>query len=413
LKRRGLLLFFLLPFLGIFVIFLAASVLNRTDIRKRTEDLVRVQLEATAGILGTNIAHHIREGLDPAAILGLFAPEEDIYFLALLDNEKNVLAWSSQFEGYLPLSLNEARPGESQIFDSPVGRIFSTFTAVSPGDGETYILYLGYTLTSMEEMLARSRRTALLFFGTLALAGAILFRGISLLQSRYVEKTREAETERLEKERFREISAFTSGVAHEIKNPLNSLALLFELLLKRAPDGLRADLALGKAEIRNIGGIVDRFSDATKPIHIEPRPFSLGEALRLAGDAVAREEASAAARLRVLPCDRLAARGDRDLLVQAVINLVKNALEASDDSLVEVQARRRKKNVTIEVRDTGPGIPAEVLPRVFEPFFSTKRKGMGIGLYLAQRIVEAHGGTIEAAHREGGGTRFLVQIPGE
>jgi signal transduction histidine kinase len=411
LKRRGLLLFFLLPFLGIFVIFLTASILNRAEIRKRTESLVRAQLEATASILGVNIAHHIGEGLDPGAILGLFAPEEDIYFMALLDGKKNVLAWSSQFEGYLPLSLNDATPGESQIIDSPVGRIFSTFTAVSPGDGRTFTLYLGYALSSMEEMLARSRRTALLVFAMLVLAGAVLFRGISLLQARYVEKTREAETERLEKERFREISAFTSGVAHEIKNPLNSLALLFELLLKRAPDGLRADLVLGKSEIRNIGGIVDRFSDATKPIHIDPRPFSVEKALGLVGETVAREEA--AARLRILPGDRITARGDKDLLVQAVANLVKNALEASAESRVEVEARRHKKNVTIEVRDTGPGIPPEVLPRVFEPFFSTKKKGMGIGLYLAQRIVEAHGGTIEAALREGGGTRFLIQIPGE
>ncbi len=411
-KRRSLFLFFVLPFLGIFVIFLAASVLNRAEIRRRTEDLVRTQLEATAGILGTNIAHHLREGLDPERILDLFAPEEDIYFMALLDADKNVLAWSSQFEGYLPLSLNEAAAGDSQIIDSPVGRIFSTFTAVSRGEGRAFTLYLGYTLTSMEDMLARSRRTALLVFGALILAGAVLFRGISGLQARYLEKTREAETERLEKERFREISAFTSGVAHEIKNPLNSLALLFELLQKRAPADLGEDLRLGKAEIQNIGRLVDRFSDATRPLHLENREFAVSEALGLAGEAVAREYPSASSRLRILPGDPVTARGDRELLAQAVLNLAKNALEASPESRVEIEARRRKKGLAIEVRDTGPGIPAEDLPRVFEPFFSTKKKGMGIGLYLAQRIVQAHGGSIEAERPEDGGTRFLIHIPG-
>ncbi len=412
LKRRSVLLFFLFPFFGIFVIFLFASILNRAEIRKRTENLVRVQLEATAGILGTNIAHYLREGLDPGTILDLFVPEEDIYFMALLDGKKNVLAWSSRFEGYLPLSLEEAVPGQSRIIDSPIGRIFSTFSLVPTIEDEPFILYLGYALTSMDDMLARSRRTAILFFGALVIAGAVLFRGLSGLQARYVEKTREVEKERLEKERYREISAFTSGVAHEIKNPLNSLALLIELLQKKAPAHLRNDIDLGKSEIRNIGAIIDRFADATKPLALKNRSFALGEALSLAADSVAKESPSAASRLRSLHIAPMKVRGDRDLLVRAVVNLLKNALEASAESVVEIGAWDHKNGLTIEVRDSGPGIPADILPRIFEPFFSTKRRGMGIGLYLARRIAEAHGGTIEAESPRSGGTRFLIHIPG-
>jgi two-component system sensor histidine kinase AtoS len=77
-----------------------------------------------------------------------------------------------------------------------------------------------------------------------------------------------------------------------------------------------------------------------------------------------------------------------------------------------VEGRRNKKRVEIRVRDEGPGIPPKAMARVFEPFYTTKEKGMGIGLFLAKKIVEAHGGTIEARSREGEGTEFRIELPG-
>ena len=411
-RRRNVFLFFVLPFLGVFVLFSLASFLGQAALKSRTEALVRGQLAATAAILRVTVSHLLDEGTPPDETLDSTLSGEDIYFMALLDAEKNVLAWNSRYEGYLPLSLREARPGQSGIIDSPAGKIFSELSTVTTKDGRRFHLYLGYALSGMEEMIALSRRTAFLLSGLILFAGALFFRGLFQLQSRFMAKAREAETERLEKERFREISAFTSGVAHEIKNPLNSLALLIELLLQKAPPETRGNLELGKSQVLTIARIVDRFSSAVKPVRPVANALDLEDVLRLAARSFAAEDPESSTRLRVKAEPGVRLTGDGDLLVQALLNLLKNAVEASPSTSVWVEGRRNKKRVEIRVRDEGPGIPPEAITRIFEPFYTTKGKGMGIGLFLAKKIVEAHGGTIEAQSREGAGAEFRIELPG-
>jgi signal transduction histidine kinase len=412
LKRRNVFLFFVLPFLGVFVFFSLASFLGQADLKRRTEILVRDQLLATADILRVTVARLLDEGTPPDEALNSVLSGEDIYFMALLDAEKNVLAWNSRYEGYLPISLREARDEESGIIDSPAGKIFSELSALTTKDGRLFHLYLGYALSGMEEMIALSRRTSFFLSGLILLAGAIFFRGLFQLQSRYMAKAREAETERLEKERFREISAFTSGIAHEIKNPLNSLSLLFELLLKKTPPEAKDGLELGKTQVRTIARIVDRFSSAVKPVRPVSSILFLDDLLRRAAGSLAAEDPEASTRLRVEAEPGVRLTGDGELLSQALLNLLKNAVEASSSTPVQVEGRRNKKRVEILVRDEGPGIPPEAIVRVFEPFYTTKDKGMGIGLFLAKKIIEAHGGTIEARSREGEGTEFRIELPG-
>lgn len=411
-KRRNVFFFFILPFLGVLVFFSLASYLGQADLKRRTESLVGGQLLATADILRATISHLLDENRSPDEIIGFFLSEEDIYFIALLDGDKKVLAWNSRYEGYLPISLGAIEDGRSGIISSPAGKIFSACSVVPRPGGSPYYVYLGYALAGMEEMIALSRRTSLLLTGLILLAGALFFRGLFQLQSRYVAKTREAETERQEKERFREISAFTSGVAHEIKNPLNSLSLLFELLLREAPADIQDGLVTGKAQVRTIARIVDRFTSAVKAVQPAAEPLSLDEVIRLAASNLAAEVPGAAAWLRVGEDSGARLAGDRELLAQALLNIMKNAVESSPDAPVRVEGRRNRNKVEVRIIDDGPGLSPEALARVFEPFFSTKEKGMGIGLYLSKKIVEAHGGTIEALSREGGGAEFRIVLPG-
>jgi len=412
LKRRNVFLFFILPFLGVFVFFSLATFLQHRDLKIRTEALVRGQLAATAGILSTTVSRFLDEGTPPENVLDTILADEEIYFVALLDAKKEVLAWNSRFEGYLPISLSQVRDEEPGIIDSPAGRIFSELAAVTTGDGRRFHLYLGYALTGMDEMIALSRRTSVLLSALILIIGALFFRGLYQIQSRYMSKAREAEAERQEKEHFREISAFTSGVAHEIKNPLNSLALVLELLGRKAPQETNGDVDLGRAQVRTIARIVDRFSRVVKVVQPEIEPLALDDVLRQAAGNLVTELPAVASRLHVeaAPGVRLAA--DRDLLAQAFLNVLKNAVEASDDAPVRATGRRYGKRIEVTIRDDGPGFPVEAAARIFEPFYSTKEKGMGIGLYLAKRIIEAHGGTIEVRSREGGGTEFRIELPG-
>jgi signal transduction histidine kinase len=412
LKRRSVFLFFLLPFLGVLVFFALSSVLSQADMKKRTGSLVRDQLVATSGILGATVAHFLAEGRSPEEALEAILSEEDLYFVALLDADKRVLAWNSRFEGYLPLSLRETREGEPGVIDSPAGKIFNLLSPVTASGGRGYFLYMGYALTGMEEMIARSRRTSMLLAGLLLLAGGVFFRGLFRLQSRYMIKAREAETERLEKERFREISAFTSGVAHEIKNPLNSLALVLELLGRKVPPEAKGDVDLGKAQVRTVARIVDRFSRVVKAVRPELTALALDEVLGQAAENLAAEVPVAAGRVSIESAPGVLLAGDRELLVQAVLNLLKNAVEASPDAPVRAGGRRAGKRIEIRVRDGGPGLTPEAAALVFEPFYTTKEKGMGIGLYLTKRIIEAHGGTIEARSGNGQGTEFRIELPG-
>jgi len=104
--------------------------------------------------------------------------------------------------------------------------------------------------------------------------------------------------------------------------------------------------------------------------------------------------------------------GDRELLGQALLNVLKNAVEAAADTPVRVEGLRSGRSVEILVRDGGPGLTAEARALLFEPFYTTKAKGMGIGLYLTKRIIEAHGGTIKVLDRAGEGTEFRIELPG-
>jgi len=411
-KRASVFLFFLLPFAGIVVIFSLFSSLNRVYIKRKTTDLVREQLKATAAILKVNVLHFLEERYPLEKILDLSTGEEDIYYLALLDSRKNILVWRSRYEGYLPLSKEDVSRTEPWTIISPAGRILNLLEPLSLKTGELYFLYAGYSLSRLDEIIARFDRNFLLIFGFLLAAGILFFFGVFGLQKNYLAKTREAEEERKEKERFREISAFTSAVAHEIKNPLNSLSLLCELILRKGPPEAKTEALQAKAEVGKISEIIDRFSSALKPLRLKKEEFPLQEAVLSARDSLAATGLNPAVNFRYSEPRPITIFADRELLIQALANLLRNAYEAMDKGAVLVEVETTRKKVLIRLADTGKGMGQDELDHLFDAFFSTKDRGMGIGLYLAKKIIEAHNGRIDVRSEPGRGTTFIIQLPG-
>jgi signal transduction histidine kinase len=412
LKKKDFFLFFFLPLLVIVVIFFILSSINRAYIKNKVEELIKEQLQATAEILKVNISHFLNENYQSDEIFNLYSGEENIYYMALLDEKKEILGWSSQFEGYLPLSQKNFGREESWIIDSPAGKIFNIFSSFTSSDQRTYYIYLGYSLMSLEEMIAHSRKSFFILFGIIAGVGIVFFLGIYQLQNHYLRKEKEAEEERREKERYREISAFTSGVAHEIKNPLNSLALLFELFEKKVPQELHEEIFLGNKEVRRISRIIDQFSASLKPLNLKKEKFILKD---LVGDIIAsleNERDSADVKIKYSEENRVALNADQELLSQAFRNLLRNSLEATEKGDIAVWAKKQHNKILITLQDSGKGLSEEERMHIFDPFFSRKKEGMGIGLYLTKKIIEAHDGKIECESRLGEGTTFFIQIPG-
>ncbi len=407
-KKKDLFLFFLAPLLGIIVIFFFLSVVNRTYIKNKVEELVKEQLQATAEILKVNISHYLDEDYPSEEILRLYSGEENIYYMALLNEKKEILSWQSRFEGYLPLSRKDIGERESWTIDSPAGKIFNIFASFLASDSRTYHIYLGYSLENLEEMILHSRQFFLIIFGIIAGTGIIFFLGIYQLQNHFLQKEKEAETERIEKERYREISAFTSGVAHEIKNPLNSLSLLFELLGKKMPVDFKDDISTGNEEVKKISRIIDQFSATLKPLDLKKERLILKDLISGIRGMVHRENID----IQYEEEGQVDFHADKGLLSQALLNLIQNSLEATEKGEIRIRAKKHRKKIFISVKDTGRGMSTQELEHIFDPFFSRKKEGMGIGLYLTKKIIEAHEGKIRCESRLGKGTTCFIQIPG-
>ncbi len=410
LKKKNFFLFFYLPLAGILIIFFVFSSINRMYIKNNVEDSVKEQLYATAEILKVNISYFLKENFTSDDIFELYSDEKNIYFMALIDDQKQILGWSSRFEGYLPISLHNIEEKNSWVLDSPVGKIFNIVIPFQPESEQTFFLYLGYSLRNLEEMMARSRRNIFVIFGVIFVTGIIFFLGLYQLQNNYLVKEKEAENEKKEKARFQEISAFTSGVAHEIKNPLNSISLLFELLQKRAPTELQEDISSGKKEIHKISRIIDQFSASQKPLILKKEKFFLEELMKDIQVSLKNEIDRKKNEINYNQTCKILLKADKQLISQAFINLLKNSLEAEGD--ITIRARLHKNSVFLTFSDSGNGIAEEDKKNIFYPFFSKKEKGMGIGLFLTKKIIEAHEGKIEFYSELGQGTTFSVQIPG-
>jgi signal transduction histidine kinase len=203
-----------------------------------------------------------------------------------------------------------------------------------------------------------------------------------------------------------------AGIAHEVRNPLGGLQLYAGLLresLTGDADRL-ADVARIDREIRHLEQVVTDFLEYARRPRSHVAKESVGELFTEVSDALARP---AALCLEVEP--GLCAEIDRAQLRRALINLGRNALAAAGaDGKVILSARRtaeRPGRIEIEVRDSGPGVPADLRDKIFEPFFTTREKGTGLGLAFVREIVRDHGGEIAVGDAAEGGARFHFDLP--
>jgi nitrogen fixation/metabolism regulation signal transduction histidine kinase len=205
-------------------------------------------------------------------------------------------------------------------------------------------------------------------------------------------------------------------IAHEIKNPLTPIRLsvehLREVWRRKSPDFERvledcvSNVLRQTEELRRAAS---EFGDYARLPRAEIRPTDVGG---LVHEAAAAYAAAPGVRWSVDAPPGLVAMGDPRLLSRVLSNLIGNSIEAlRAGGEIRVFAARRNGRIETSVEDDGPGVPAEKLPRLFDPYFSAKSGGTGLGLAIAKKIVEEHGGTIGAANRPEGGFRVRFDLP--
>ncbi len=217
-------------------------------------------------------------------------------------------------------------------------------------------------------------------------------------------------------ERLAALGRVTAGVAHEVKNPLNSMRLWLENLresLPSDPEAVQTAVKVLDAEIDRLDRVVKTFLDFTRPVelHLEDTDVAemVGEVIALARPQIEK----ARVRVSVEQPDNLPAlRLDRDLLKQALMNLVLNACEAMQGGgRLSLSVRRKGELAEVRISDSGHGIAPEHRRRIFELFFTTRPSGSGLGLATTFRIVQLHHGSIDFQSEVESGTTFIVELP--
>jgi PAS domain S-box-containing protein len=260
----------------------------------------------------------------------------------------------------------------------------------------------------------------------------------SLIYVEDITEKRNKEAQLRRAENLASLTTLAAGVAHEIKNPLGSLSIHIQLIQKAMarneeiyrdahPDGKNDDagdpesyfglldkyLGVVNEEIDRLNRIVVDFLFAVRPMTMEYRENDINALIGELTEFVWHELGRAHIRC-VLDLDKDMPRFsfDERYIKQALLNLIKNAMVAMPKGgTITITTKKKDEEVHISVKDTGIGIPEDNLPKIFEPYFTTKDTGSGLGLTLVFKIIREHRGEITVKSKEGEGTVFFITLP--
>ena len=237
---------------------------------------------------------------------------------------------------------------------------------------------------------------------------------------RDITESRRTEQQTLESERLNALTLLAAGVAHEIGNPLNSLDIHLQLIDREARklDGakgaeLRESVDVARAEVNRLDSIITQFLRAIRPSRPQLKPENINsiveEAVRFFAPEIKDRDIVVEQELRSdLPLLEL----DRDQMKQAFYNVIKNSFEAMKArGILRIRTDMDDSHVTVRFTDSGGGMSPENLSRVFEPYFTTKASGTGLGLLIVRRIVREHGGELSIESSTGKGLTLTIRLP--
>ena len=235
-----------------------------------------------------------------------------------------------------------------------------------------------------------------------------------------IEKTKNLEKRAINSERLAFIGTLAGGLAHEIKNPLSTLNIYLQLLQEdlESMTGENSKRVYMKTqvlqkEVQRLEQILNDFLRFARGQKLELKDHDINEILDEVADFVTPEiKQKKILILKSYDADLPQCHLDSNLIKQAILNIIINAEQAMENGgELMIRTSKDKKYIQIDITDTGPGIPKDIIDKIFQVYFSTKKTGTGLGLPTAKRIIEDHRGTISVQSEEGKGTNFSIKLP--
>jgi signal transduction histidine kinase len=224
--------------------------------------------------------------------------------------------------------------------------------------------------------------------------------------------------------RLAAIGRLTANVGHEVKNPINAMVVHLELLRGKLAAGVveresaQKHVDILADEMHRLDRVVETLADFSRPMELDLREHDLRRVVEQTLELAGAELKEHGVRVEVeSPTEPVPVRVDAELMRQALLNLLLNAMQAMpSEGVVRIAVRRDQRLAIVEIADNGLGIPAPLLPRIFDLYFTTKPKGSGIGLAMTYRILQLHGGAMKVRSNADPvsperGTTFTLNIP--
>ena len=351
-------------------------------------------------------------------------------YIVIMDRQGMILDSTGRIpekwrEGEMHLSeiLSGARPIESRKVVYQGKNLLDMAAPFVLNDKIAGVVRIGLERESMERILAENTRNMFIFSVLVMLIALLAMWLLFHNQNRHLAGIVEMERKLDKAERLSALGLLAAGVAHEIRNPLNAVSMASQRLKRefvpedpgKSPE-FESLAGVIRDEIRRLNGIIEEFLTFSKSRRLEFRDYPVTDVLQKIVSLLREEAAAKRIDIRThWSADGFVIPMDMDKLQQALLNIIKNAMESIDgagaiDIGVAGNARGR---VSVRISDTGCGMTADEVERIFSPEYTTKEKGLGLGLPLAHEIVRGHSGEINVFSELGRGTTFEIILPAE
>jgi signal transduction histidine kinase len=354
-------------------------------------------------------------------------PREGVLFISVQDSDFNTLAHTDptligkrEEDLFLKNSLRSNRP-LSRLRQSTKGEeVFEVVESFSHKGMTMGLIRIGYSPKEIHSVLSQIKKNVTLSIFFFLILGVSAITLIWVNQNRHLRKMEEMEDRVQLAERLSSLGHLAAGVAHEIRNPLNAIGMGLQRLKREflPQDESKKEEYLSFTElilkeIRRVNEIVEQFLTLSRPFQLNLRVSSLQELLKNLIALFQEEAFSQGMNLQTeMDPDLPLIKMDNERLTQAFINIMKNGMQAmGQGGILRVETHSLNDHVEVVISDSGSGIPPEQMEKIFNYYYTTKDKGVGLGLPIAHRIIEAHGGQLKVESRVGFGTKVTVVLP--